>query len=476
MVEHPCVVCGGVFAAPTRRVLTCSGDCRETFRSWPRWTVKNCEMCDGKFQNDKHHPKRFCGIACRDADRASARHKTCPVCGKDYKAARAEQVHCSKVCSGKANSGRGSRGGPVPLCACGQPIPNKARRFCSDECRERHQKRRQKSRPDETHVCQRCGEPFVRPWYYAGIKQFCSPRCQRSSIPHTSQGEQEISRLVHEMGIRSEKFILPSTKEIDVFCPDQMVGFEFNGSFFHSLAGLERRGSTEGIRYHLNKTNECAAEGIFLYHVWEYEWRDPRQRPIVESQIRTILGLARDRIYARKCVVVPVDSPVAQMFLDTNHLIGRVAATHHYGLLHKDDLVAIMSFDHNHELVRYCVRQNTSVIGGAGKLFSHYVREHSPPQVVSYSDQAKTTGKMYERLGFTLSHVTDPEYVNYHPGTGEIRRRYQTMRRVLLRDFPELDASMTERQMCDALGFTRIYGCGKKVWRWSPITPHPHPE
>lgn len=473
MIEHPCVVCGETFAATTRRVLTCSEDCRTTFRSWPRWTIKNCEVCGREFQNDKHHPKRFCKITCRDADRASTRHKVCPACGREYKASRAEQVHCSKACSGKTNSGRGSRGGAVPLCVCGQPIPNKARKFCSDECMSQHQTRRQKSKPDETHVCQRCSERFVRPWYYAGTKQFCSSRCQRSSIHKESKGQLEVKAIVEGLGVEvSPSFYLPSGQEVDVYCPDLKIGFEYNGSYFHSELGLGQRGLKAGSgRYHLNKTAECESAGIFLYHVWEYEWRDARQRPIVESQIRIILGQVQNRIYARKCVVAPIASSVAQAFLDENHLIGRVAATHHYGLLHGEDLVALMSFDHNHELVRYCVLKDTSVVGGASRLFSHYVREHSPQQIVSYSDQAKTTGKMYERLGFTFSHVTDPEYVNYHPNTGEVRRRYQTMRRVLLRDFPTLDPSMTERQMCDVLGFTRIYGCGKKVWRWSRPFP-----
>ena len=181
--------------------------------------------------------------------------------------------------------------------------------------------------------------------------------------------------------------------------------------------------------------------------------------------------MARERFFARKTCTQEVDSVSASRFLAKNHLLGRVNAGIHYGLMYQGDLVALMSFDpisdDEWSLVRYCVKQEASVVGGASKLFAHFVSEHHPQQVISYSDRAKTTGKMYERLGFAMSHVTDPEYVNFHPNSGKVYRRYQTMRSALLAKHPDkLSPEMTEREMCDVLGYTRVYGCGKKVWVW----------
>ena len=477
MPSKVCVICANHFDAPTHRHQTCSDPCREKFRSLPRWTTKACEVCGVEFQDDKHHPKRFCSIACRNADRASTRLKTCPVCGKDYKADRAEQTYCSHECFGKANSGRGSRGGLVPLCVCGKPIQNKSRVFCSDECQQLHQKRRSKSHPDTEHICLACGKDFTRPWFYAGKKLYCSPMCQKVSIKKESAGQLETKGFIEDLGVSTQSLWLSSGKEVDIYCPEHRVGFEYNGAYFHSMAGLERRGvkKENRIRYHLTKTLDAEADDIFLYHIWSWEWESERTRPIIQSQIRMLLGQAGQRVFARQTTIVPVDNIEAGSFLAKNHLIGRVNAHTHHGLLHDDDLVAVMSFDpapaDGWVLTRYCVKQNVSLVGGASKLFSHFVREHNPHVVTSYSDRAKTTGGMYERLGFDMTHVTDPEYVNFHSNSGKVHRRYQTMRGALLAKHPDkLSPEMTEREMCDALGYTRIYGCGKKVWVWRAPT------
>lgn len=473
MPSKVCVICANSFDAPTHRHQTCSAPCREKFRGLPRWTSKRCETCGVEFRDDKHHPKRFCTRACRDADRASTRLKTCPVCTKDYKADRAEQVYCSHDCSGKAHSGRGSRGGQVPLCICGKPIQNKGRVFCSDECQQLHQKRRSKSHPDTEHICLACGKDFTRPWFYAGKKLYCSPMCQKVSIKKESAGQVGVKEFAERVGATTQSFWLSSGKEVDVYCPEARVGFEYNGAYFHSMSGLERRGvkREEQIRYHLTKTLEAETDGIFLYHVWSWEWEGKRTRPIIESQMRILLGQAGQRIYARKTAIITVDNAEAGDFLNENHLIGRVNAHLHYGLMHQGHLVALMSFDPAADqewiLSRYCVKKDVSVVGGASRLFTHFVREHSPDIVTSYSDRAKTTGEMYERLGFRVSHVTDPEYINFHPNSGKVYRRYQTMRSALLVKHPDkLSPEMTEREMCDVLGYTRVYGCGKKVWVW----------
>lgn len=309
---------------------------------------------------------------------------------------------------------------------------------------------------------------------------FCSNLCQRQSQSNISVKEQEVMDFVLSLGVRGEHWWLPSGKGVDIYCPDQGVAFEFNGSWFHSEGALLDRtkgDKSAAIRYHLNKSQEAAAINIFLYHIFEYEWKDPRQRPIVESQIRNLLGVTTNRVYARKCTIELMSPAEAQRFLDENHMQGRASATYHYGLRCGPDLVAVMSFGPvrkqkqqsliEWELVRFCVAQNTSVIGGADKLFKHFVRTHSPNSIVSYSEVAKTRGNLYPKLGFKFVNQTRPEYVNYHPNTGEVRRRYKTMKHKLLSEFSDiLDHTMTERQMCEKLGFVRIHGCGNKVWVW----------
>ena len=291
----------------------------------------------------------------------------------------------------------------------------------------------------------------------------------------------EVKDFIEGLGVTTQPLWLSSGKEVDVYCPERRVGFEFNGAYFHSLPGLERRGvkKKNQIRYHLTKTLEAEKDNVFVYHVWSWEWEDERTRPIIKSQIRTLLGHVDQKVYARKTTVTPVSNAEAGVFLSEHHLIGRVNAHTHYGLIREDgELVAVMSFDPDPSaedewiLSRYCVKRDTSVVGGASKLFKHFVHHHAPRAVTSYSDRAKTVGTMYSGLGFKVSHETDPEYVNLHLNSGKVYRRYQTMRSVLLKKHPErLDSSMTEREMCDELGYVRIYGCGKKVWVWTSVTP-----
>lgn len=470
-----CTICGQAEATQKKHKVCSAVLCLEEFNSRPRWSTRSCPQCGSEYQNDKWNPRQTCGVECRNKVRGSAREKVCPVCTTDFRADRPEQVYCSQGCFGKAHSGRGSKGGRVPLCICGQPVQSKSRVFCSDECQQANQRTRPRSKPDTEHVCLACGSDFTRPWYYAGKKLYCSAQCQKFSIQKESIGQAEVKALVEGMEVTVKDFRLPSGKEVDVYCPESQVGFEYNGAYFHSIKGLEWRGvkKSNQIQYHLSKTLEAESNGIFIYHIWSWEWEDKHVRPIVESQIRNLLGKMDRRVAARSTDFSQIDNAVAGSFLDDHHLMGRVNAYVHYGLHHDDELVAVMSFDPKGEegewlLSRYCVKRGVSVIGGASKLFARFVRAHDPERVVSYSDRAKTSGGMYETLGFSVMHTTDPEYVNFHPSSGKVYRRYQTMRKALLAKHPdELDDSMSERQMCDALGYTRIYGCGKKAWAWS---------
>lgn len=288
---------------------------------------------------------------------------------------------------------------------------------------------------------------------------------------HTSLPERELASFVRSFGVRAEKRtdLLSGKQEIDVYCPEHRIGFEFNGSWTHCEA---RRQDARGV--HLKKTLAAEKNGIFLYHVFEYEWDSPRQRPIVESQIRNLLGDAKNKVYARKCVIGEVPIQDATKFLDTNHMQGRAGSAVRYGLYCNGKLVALMTFGKvreqrrddpvEWELIRYAVKLDTSVVGGASRLFKHFVREHSPTSIVSYSDRAKTRGTLYPNLGFELTGTSSPEYVWWKGDT--VLRRYRTMKYKLLKEFPQFSDDMSEADIMKARGFNRIYGCGNKVWTW----------
>lgn len=95
---------------------------------------------------------------------------------------------------------------------------------------------------------------------------------------------------------------------------------------------------------------------------------------------------------------------------------GKVAKIN-YGLYYNDELISCMSFGKPNfssksewELLRYAVKFNYNIIGGAKKLFNKFVKEYKPHNIISYCDISKFTGDIYERLGFKLQRYTAPTF------------------------------------------------------------------
>lgn len=293
---------------------------------------------------------------------------------------------------------------------------------------------------------------------------------------HNSVWEREVGDTIKSWGVFIEKTrkVLPSKREIDWYSSDYNIGIECNGSWTH----CEYRKTDR--KYHLKKTQEAQDVGVFLYHIFEYEWKNPRQRPIIESQLRNLFGLSSRKLGARQCEIREVSPTDGTDFLEENHLQGRVGSSLRYGLYFQNELVALMTFGRPREqkkayaveweLARYAVKQNTSVSGGASRLFQHFVKQHSPSSVVSYSDMAKTRGGLYPSLGFEFVNDSGVEYV-WWKGK-EVLRRYQCMVHKLRVKyagiFPDID-NMSEADIMHAMGYQRIYGCGNKVWVWKVL-------
>jgi hypothetical protein len=198
------------------------------------------------------------------------------------------------------------------------------------------------------------------------------PRCSH----HVSNGEKEIIDFVNSLGLTCEKSNrqILNGKEIDIFIPSKNIAIEYDGLLWHS----EKFGKDKN--YHLNKTNDCEKHGIRLIHIFEDEW--VFKQNIIKSMLRNIFGLTQQKIYARKCVCKLVTATEAMRFLDDNHIQGRCKAKYHYGLFYNNELVSLMTFGHarqqkkyneeydnTYELLRFCNKINTSVIGGAINFF-----------------------------------------------------------------------------------------------------------
>jgi len=254
---------------------------------------------------------------------------------------------------------------------------------------------------------------------------------------------------------------LISPKEIDIYLPDLNLAFEFDGIYWHSeSAGKDKN-------YHLNKTKICSEQGIHLVHVFESEWE--LKQDVVKSRIRNLLGLS-EKIYARKCEIREVSTKEKRGFLINSHIQGDCPSSVNLGLYYENELVSLMSFgksrfnkQYEWELIRYCNKLGTSIVGGASRLIKRFIKGYNPISVISYSDKRWNTGKLYINLGFEHSHTSKPNFFYFKNSLIlESRQKYQKHKQ---RDILEhFDPNITANMNMQNNGYNRIWDCGNDVY------------
>ena len=275
----------------------------------------------------------------------------------------------------------------------------------------------------------------------------------------TSREEKEIQDYIMTFGINFiPHYKMKSGKEIDIYIPSLNFGIEYNGDYWHCEVFRDEK-------YHLNKSMEAMNEGIFIYHIFGYEWKSIKDK--IKNQLKNLLKNNSEKIYARKCIIQEVNRKDKREFLEKNHIQGNDHSLYYYGLYYNNELVSLMTFSKPHntnkiewELSRFCSKAGCNVIGGANKLFKYFIKEHNPQTVISYSNIAHTKGLLYETLGFEHTHNSKPSYVWI--GNNDIKTRYQTRAKRL----KEMGYEGTEISIMHSLGYSQLFDCGNKVWVW----------
>lgn len=310
-------------------------------------------------------------------------------------------------------------------------------------------------------VCPEHGEFLQYPSMH-NIGQGC-PMCFKSS----SKAEKEVYSFIKSLSkdsIRNDRKILKG-KEIDVYVPSKKLGIEYHGLYWHQEDKV-------GKDYHLDKLNKATEAGIELIQIFEDEWLN--KKDIVKSILRARLDKSRRNIYGRQTIVKEVPQSEAKAFLDANHLQGKLNSKINFGLYYKGDLVSLMTFgdyrinmgrktvEDEYEMLRFCNKLNTSIVGGASKLFKHFIDTYNPLKVISYSDKRYFDGNLYEALGFNKKKDTLPNY--YYVVDGKRENRFKYRKSELIR--MGFDSKLTERAITNSLGLYRIYDCGNYYFEW----------
>ena len=255
------------------------------------------------------------------------------------------------------------------------------------------------------------------------------PRCAIQAQSYSSSYEKEIIEYLKEY--LSEDEIYPSyrvKKEIDIYLPNYKIGIEFNGVYWHSHLLKE---ST----YHKEKSDYFKELDINIFHVWEYQWTNPIKKEIIKSMILNKICKIPNKIFARKCVIKELSSSDYKEFCNYNHIQGHSPAQIKIGLYYNNELVSCMSFgklrmnlgnkvkqEGEWELVRFCNKLNTSVVGGASKLLNYFEKTYLPIKLISYADNDYSQGNLYNVLGFSDKGITNISYSYYNPKEDSIKK------------------------------------------------------
>ena len=271
-----------------------------------------------------------------------------------------------------------------------------------------------------------------------------------------------------EILTNNRKIIQPL--ELDIVLPELRLALEFNGVFWHS----EQRGKSRD--YHVTKTQACEQQGIHLIQIYDTEWSNPLTRAIVESKILHLLGQST-RIPARKCRVETLTKTQAKLFLDQNHIQAACMCKHSYGLIHNEQLVAVLTLGQSRfnrqyqwELLRYCALKNHTVIGGMAKLLKAATQDLNISELISYADRrwSSQLSNIYSSTGFQLSSISKPNYKYFQINKTEIklqsRNKYQKHK---LKDLLEnFDPALSEFENMSIHDYFRIWDCGNLVYTW----------
>lgn len=288
-----------------------------------------------------------------------------------------------------------------------------------------------------------CGRTFEGKAVYFILGDGHCPFC----TTNISKEEREVYNWVKTLCPDAEQSVrsVDGVSELDIYVPSKKVAIEMNGHFWHSLAmltapdksGNPRRTVAEGKRYHYEKSAACTKQGIRLIHIWDYEWHDEQKQKVLKNIILGALGMLPERYYARDCEVCRYDQRSPRWrelgkFFDENNIQGNRGGSLVY-TLEKDGRV-LMAYKfgrpsggkakqkYQYEMARGAAAPGVQVVGGATRLWSHFVKSEHPKSVVYYVDYNYFDGRSVEKLGGRFV-ASQPGVKNYWVETKEVKNR-----------------------------------------------------
>ena len=157
-----------------------------------------------------------------------------------------------------------------------------------------------------------------------------------------------------------------------------------------------------------------------------------------------------------------------------NHIQGKSSGSIKYGLYYNNELVSVMTFliqKKSIKLVRFCNKRNYQIVGGASKLFNHFIKTYNPDKIISYSSNDISDGGLYKLLRFNTNNKISNAYWYVEHGS-LIRYHRESFQKSNLKKMGYNVDELTEYQIMDDLPYFRIHDCGIMTWIWENKKEH----
>jgi len=227
---------------------------------------------------------------------------------------------------------------------------------------------------------------------------------------------------------------------------DNRTAINVDGLYWHSEKNKDKR-------YHYKMRADY--EGLDNLRIIQFREDEVLNKfDIIQSMINNVLGKNK-RIFARKTKLDNVPRDVYSWFFETNHLMGSVNART-FGLFHDGELVSAMSYrvyKDKIKIERFCSKNNTTVVGGAGKMLYAIQNLHGLP-IHYWADLRYGTGNYLKALGFEKQRDT----LGWKWTDGA-----NTFNRLSCR--ANMDPRcLSEREYAEEKGWYKIYDAGQRLW------------
>jgi endogenous inhibitor of DNA gyrase (YacG/DUF329 family) len=480
----PCPICGTLMP---KNKKTCSKKCSGKLRTIKNTEIRKCLVCNTEFKIRKSNKKILCSNKCikkwnsfpENIEKKSKKTKE-----TFLKIYGVENVFQSQDTKDKLKQTKIDKYGdenynnPEKFSKTRldsyfkemlKELKNKKLKLLDDYIGllEENKKTKNKTYIKYNFKCLKCGTEFKAT--FSGLKppicRICYP------LQRNSRHQDEIDEFLKQNNIdfvpNDNKTIHPF--ELDFKIPDYNLAIEINGNYFHS----DFKGGKDK-NYHLNKTNRCfKLNKMKLIHIFEDEFM--LKKDIVKSLILNLVNKTPKKIHSKNCQIKEVSIEGKKEFLEENHLEGDCIDNIRIGLYLNNKLKYIMTFSNNtenknsFELIRFCSKINTNVVGAFETLLNYFVEKYIPNKIIAYSN-IRWSGvcpeeSVFFKNGFKFINQTEPscwflkknDYLNRH---NESEFSKQLLLDNCFFENKSEKSLLTEWELAKELGMDRIWDCG----------------